>query len=227
MSIISRTVYVKAWGSTIKWLKENDYSYVVSTMVEVNIDDIPSKSMVKILRLCDDCGDEKWVTRNSIVKPLGGEHRCVSCEAKTRVGANHHQYTGEYYHECMEDECTNKVTRKEYDRCRECSNMYRGKENHYKWIEDRSTLTKRSGSQMEKWGNAVKLRDGNKCVLCKADDKPLEAHHLVAFSTDKNKGYNVENGVCLCNECHRKFHIEYGYGSNTAEQFEEFAGGAK
>ena len=34
--------------------------------------------------------------------------------------------------------------------------------------------------------------------------------------------YNVDNGIPLCNECHQDFHMIYGYGNNTEEQFLEW-----
>ncbi len=32
--------------------------------------------------------------------------------------------------------------------------------------------------------------------------------------------YN-KNGITLCEKCHDNFHLHYGYGDNTKEQFEE------
>ena len=35
-------------------------------------------------------------------------------------------------------------------------------------------------------------------------------------------GNYVENGITLCVECHKKFHMLYEYGNNTLEQFKKF-----
>jgi len=217
MSIGNDTIMIKAIGSSIPMLKANNYAYKWKEMVEVSVYDLPEKSSIRISRVCDKCGDEKLIIRAKL-GDLEGEHLCEYC-SRSLSGEDCPAYKGGLP-KCVD--CDNRVTKAEYIRCRDCSDILRGGSNHYKWIEDRTKLHKRSGSQMEKWGNAVKLRDSNKCVLCSADDKPLEAHHLVGFSTDKSVGYDVSNGVCLCNECHRDFHIEFGYGYNTAEQFEEY-----
>ena len=36
---------------------------------------------------------------------------------------------------------------------------------------------------------------------------------------DKDKRYDVSNGSTLCKKCHDNFHMNNGYGNNTAEQF--------
>lgn len=52
--------------------------------------------------------------------------------------------------------------------------------------------------------------------------KNKQAHHLNGFLNYKEQRFLPENGVCLCAMCHKLFHIEYGSGDNTAEQFESF-----
>lgn len=61
------------------------------------------------------------------------------------------------------------------------------------------------------------------CAYCgKHFNKGLNAHHLNSKDWDKDNMYNVDNGVPLCNECHQDYHMLYGYGNNTEEQFLEW-----
>lgn len=48
----------------------------------------------------------------------------------------------------------------------------------------------------------------------------IESALLVDTCTKLHAKYGL--GVCLSNEVHDRFHLEYGYGKNTPEQFEEF-----
>lgn len=50
----------------------------------------------------------------------------------------------------------------------------------------------------------------------------MNAHHLNAWASFPQERYDVENGVCLCQNCHDRFHDTYGKGKNTKEQFYEF-----
>ena len=50
----------------------------------------------------------------------------------------------------------------------------------------------------------------------------LNAHHLDGWDWNKIDRYNVDNGITLCEICHKDFHLMYGYGENTKEQFEEY-----
>lgn len=34
--------------------------------------------------------------------------------------------------------------------------------------------------------------------------------------------YDIENGITLCDVCHKGFHKKHGYGRNTKEQFREY-----
>ena len=73
------------------------------------------------------------------------------------------------------------------------------------------------------WRKAVFERDGYTCMVC-ADAKGgnLVAHHLDSYSDNEAERFLLENGVTLCQDCHKRFHGQFGYGRNTKEQFEEY-----
>lgn len=66
-------------------------------------------------------------------------------------------------------------------------------------------------------------RDNYTCQCCgNKRGGNLVAHHLNGYNWDKEHRTDVNNGITLCENCHKKFHHIYGYGNNTKEQFEEF-----
>ena len=73
------------------------------------------------------------------------------------------------------------------------------------------------------WRQAVYEKDNYTCQCCGYDKGgTLNAHHLDGYEWCKEKRTQVENGVTLCEECHKKFHVLYGWNGNTKEQFYEF-----
>lgn len=60
------------------------------------------------------------------------------------------------------------------------------------------------------------------CQCCKGTSKNLNAHHLNGYHWFVEGRFNVENGITLCEDCHKQFHKLYGMRNNTKEQFEEF-----
>lgn len=59
----------------------------------------------------------------------------------------------------------------------------------------------------ELWSRVVRLRDGNKCLMCPKTEN-LQSHHwLFAKGHCQPLAYNVCNGATLCYACHiRKLH---------------------
>ncbi len=86
-------------------------------------------------------------------------------------------------------------------------------------ITDEQRAGRRNG--METWKKRVVKKYNNKCVICNSKEE-LEAHHLDGYNWCVEKRKDLENGVCLCHTCHRKFHSMFGVGNNTIEQFKEF-----
>jgi ABC-type uncharacterized transport system ATPase subunit len=73
-----------------------------------------------------------------------------------------------------------------------------------------------------RWADHVRRRDHFTCVICGRRGVAVNSHHLNAWASFPDERYNVDNGVCLCQDCHNRFHETYGKGKNTKEQFEEF-----
>ena len=60
------------------------------------------------------------------------------------------------------------------------------------------------------------------CQVCNKKVKKLNAHHIESWDYNHDERFNINNLACLCEECHKRFHNIYGYGSNTIDQFKQF-----
>lgn len=59
------------------------------------------------------------------------------------------------------------------------------------------------------WAKAVKERDGYRCVKC-GETKNLRAHHIDPVGMLPEYVNDLDNGVTLCEKCHREIHRESG-----------------
>lgn len=55
-----------------------------------------------------------------------------------------------------------------------------------------------------RWKRRVKQRD-KVCQDC-GSDQQLRAHHIFPYATHPEQGYNVNNGILLCHDCHMRVH---------------------
>lgn len=69
----------------------------------------------------------------------------------------------------------------------------------------------------------VMERDEYTCQVCYKTGGSLAVHHLNGYNWDIQNRYNPNNGITLCESCHKDFHKLYGRGNNTLEQFNEYA----
>lgn len=72
-----------------------------------------------------------------------------------------------------------------------------------------------------KWSKNIKERDNNECKKCKKTEK-LHAHHIINILFDITKILDINNGITLCETCHKNFHKIYGKLKNNNEQLEKF-----
>lgn len=70
----------------------------------------------------------------------------------------------------------------------------------------------------ENFRNSTYERDGHKCRVCgwavfRPGELELDAHHITDRNLMPNGGYVKENGILLCNECHRKAEVFHETGT--------------
>lgn len=84
-------------------------------------------------------------------------------------------------------------------------------------------VTTRHYSGYTKWQKAVYERDDYICQYCgDSASGNLNAHHIESYSNNPSLRITLSNGITLCEEHHRDFHHQYGYGDNTRKQLEKW-----
>jgi len=86
-------------------------------------------------------------------------------------------------------------------------------------------LEDRVGPQSWLWKNAVITKYGRRCQRC-TSAQDLVCHHLLNFRRYMELRLDPENGLLLCDLCHREFHRKYGIKGNDPDQMTEFLGQA-
>lgn len=74
----------------------------------------------------------------------------------------------------------------------------------------------RNSPEYELWRNSVFKRDNYVCQHCKQGNKVLNAHHIKFWADRKDLRFNIDNGITLCVDCHKKIHKKKG--TNYAEK---------
>lgn len=77
------------------------------------------------------------------------------------------------------------------------------------WYENNGigeTAKKRNNYKYRKWRSDVLERDG-KCVECGCTEN-LVAHHIKEFALYPLLRFELDNGITLCDECHKRLHKE-------------------
>lgn len=65
----------------------------------------------------------------------------------------------------------------------------------------------RSSKEYRTWRVQVIRRD-KQCVIC-GSKKHRHAHHINSASYFPEQRFDVDNGVCLCSECHTTYHTDF------------------
>ena len=113
--------------------------------------------------------------------------------------------------------------------CCDCASkiLLSGK-NHYLWDETKTEEERIKGRRTtDGYTDFIKIvlqRDNYTCQCCNKNNCRLHVHHLNGYDWYEIGRTDPNNGISLCEDCHKKFHEVYGKGNNTKEQFEEWMG---
>lgn len=78
--------------------------------------------------------------------------------------------------------------------------------------------------EMRLWRESVFSRDNWTCKKCLIKGGTLRPHHIKNFAEYPELRLAIDNGITLCDLCHRTFHKKYKNRHNTREQLQEFLG---
>ena len=81
----------------------------------------------------------------------------------------------------------------------------------------------RANSEYRKLRRVIFERDHFTCQICGiSGGVEINAHHIFNWRDNESKRYDVNNGICMCQQCHMLFHSIYGKKNNTPEQLDDF-----
>lgn len=64
--------------------------------------------------------------------------------------------------------------------------------------------------EYKNWRKSVFERDKYTCVLCGKVGVELNAHHIMPYAKYEELRFDLDNGITLCKECHKKIHSKKG-----------------
>ncbi len=161
--------------------------------------------------ICDTCGDDYLKSYNSKGNFCSNPCRIPSQESRDKSSKGN-------LGKIVSQESRDKMSKSH-------KGKYRGdKSPHWKphlTDEDRNDF--RTYPEYREWRTKVYERDNYTCQKCSdSKGRNLNAHHIEAYNSNKELRTVVDNGITWCEDCHKDFHHQYGYGDNTREQYNEF-----
>ena len=199
---------------------------------EISVKGLKPNSDKKVWIMCPSCREKRQVYWKVFIK--SNNHLCHSCSNKAKqkdikIGQRFgnlvvidSRQVGYSICECDCGEITeihNTNLRNKHTTSRGClksDNFKNAKvcygSNHGNWkggITPENVRVRKS-VEYKIWRESVFSRDNHTCQKCNQIGYNLNVHHINSFAINKDKRMDINNGITLCNECHRKLHNIYG-----------------
>jgi len=78
--------------------------------------------------------------------------------------------------------------------------------NHWNWKGGISKFNRGQDYKYCQWRKSVLAKFNFTCQKCGIRGGKLSPHHIVKWSDSVELRYDINNGLCLCYECHMKLH---------------------
>lgn len=169
-------------------------------------------------KVCNRCKKDKSIEdfwKSSYTKD-GYNNTCIECINKT------------YEITCVVCGKVFNTHHKSTKMCKVCFKFYEKGENNPNYNpnltnEYRNSSKIRNIDGYKEWRKAVYKRDNYTCQCCGDNiGGNLNAHHLDGYEWCIEKRIDIDNGITLCEKCHKEFHCLYGRKNNTYSEFQEF-----
>lgn len=223
--LLTKEVIVKPWfnssyyedlGYNIpKYILGNHKKLMVSrkTIIMIKPEHLPIKSNIKIEYQCDNCNNTfktYWYNYTNANKSKGDF--CRECSLKVHnSGVNNPNYGKKL-------DCGFKKGAENYA----AINLKGSNNPNYNPnLTNEERLTNRDTIENINWRKSVYQRDDYKCTIC-GESHTLEAHHLNSYTNFKDMRFDINNGVTLCKNHHKDYHLKFGYKDSTIEKFNEY-----
>lgn len=220
--------------------------YVIYRGKKIKVDELSPTSGYKVEVICPECKTKRFVHYRSICK--AGHTMCQACSMKKKRGKE--LTKGDKYgrltvvgpskrggHSIFLCDCGNETEANNYNvktgktnscGCIRSENMKviginPVGEEHWNWKGGVTGERYSAMSQKEykDWRTSVFERDGYTCAKCGQVGYNLQAHHVKSYARNPELRLDVDNGITLCDECHKKFHSINGHDTNE-KQLNEF-----
>jgi hypothetical protein len=105
-------------------------------------------------------------------------------------------------------DCGKILPRKESKRCTVCNGKLKIGDKSHLWKGGISPINTRirQSSKFKKWRKSVFERDKYTCQSCFEKGGTLHPHHIKPFAKFPKLRFELNNGITLCEDCHREIH---------------------
>jgi len=119
----------------------------------------------------------------------------------------------DFYHNCLcvcgekDKKCLSAVRANK--KCKKCVKKRMSGSNNPNYnpnLTDEEREHNRDYPEYVEWAKTVKDDDEYCCYLCGLEGVRLVSHHILPFSKYPERRTSLENGITLCETCHKQFH---------------------
>ena len=211
---------LKLRKTPIKLIPKKGYKYCACCNKELSFGSFNIRSG-KHFSYCKLCERKKDNSRY--------KHACSSCDKEYSSGSKNSKLCKECYNIVlgrMGAKTLSKLNSNQNGKNNIMYGVYRFGKKNPNYNSSKTNQEREYGRLLEgytPWRDKVYKRDKYTCQCCgDAKGGKLNAHHLDAYCWCKEKRVDIDNGITLCNSCHKQFHKDFGIKHNTKLQFEQF-----